>query len=227
MTDRANILTGAAALFLGGHLIAAYLDPGPVWGVDFLAHVGTLPTFAFVILSLSLFALSLYAHRIRVPWNPWASFWTELATSICLGVVGLLLFVSFSSRVHLLGDGLLYLRELSETLSLPEYPRMDRAPLSFWLLHRMGVGLASLGVSAEMTFRSFSYASGFLYIVGAIRLAAVLAERTTSRYLILFGLLTSSYIQLYFGYIETYPLVTTGILLYCLLAFASLRGTTT
>lgn len=115
--------------------------------------------------------------------------------------MGALLFVSFSSRTHLLGDGLLYLRELSEALSLPDYPRTDRAPLSFWLLHRVGIGLANFGLSAEVTFRTFSYASGFLYISGAVRLAAVLATRTRSRVLILFGILTTGAIQLYFGYI--------------------------
>tara|TARA_Y100000588_G_scaffold352476_3_gene405150 strand:- start:4677 stop:5288 length:612 start_codon:yes stop_codon:yes gene_type:complete len=123
--------------------------------------------------------------------------------------VGAPLFVSFSSRTHLLGDGLLYLRKLSEALSLPDYPRTDRAPLSFWLLHRVGIGLANFGLSAEATFRTFSYASGFLYISGAVRLAAVLATRTRSRVLILFGILT-----------------TGTILLYCLLAFACLRDTT-
>ncbi len=57
-------------LYLVAHPATAAFGPGPLWGIDLLAYLGAPQTAAFAVLSLILFAVSLFAHRLRVPFNP-------------------------------------------------------------------------------------------------------------------------------------------------------------
>ena len=132
-----------------------------------------------------------------------------------LALVGGISFIVLNAKTHLLGDGYLYIRELDKGL-WQATPRTDRAPLSFWMIrtfHQIG---GSLWGSAETTYRIFSQASGILYLIQIPFVGWILGRDRPERIIIVGLLLTPGYLQLFFGYVETYPFLFPTILFFLL-----------
>ncbi len=217
-----------AGLFLGLHMVFAYWQPVPVWGADFLRFQGVGPRTGFVLLSVALLFL---ATRNRL--GHWTSAFARSCgkgagfrrAALSWGLLlfgGLLVFWGMRSAVHLLGDGIMLMRELDDFWS--DVPRTDRAPLTFWIirgLHRAG---ASIWDSAETTYRIFSCASGVLYLVAVRYAARTLGKDVLERFLIMALLLGAGYMQLFFGYVENYAFLFPFMLLYLLLGIRAIEG---
>ena len=217
-----------AGLFLGLHVLFAYWQPVPVWGADFLRFQGVGPRTGFVLLSVILLFL---AARNRL------GHWTAAFARLCdrgtgfrrtaiswvlLLFGGLLVFWGMRSAVHLLGDGIMLMRELDDFWS--DVPRTDRAPLTFWIirgLHRAG---ASIWESAEITYRIYSCVSGILFLVAVGYAARILGKDAIERFLIMTLLLGAGYMQLFFGYVENYAFLFPFMLLYLLLGIRAIEG---
>ncbi len=134
---------------------------------------------------------------------------------VLLALVGGISFIVLNAKTHLLGDGYLYIRELDKGL-WQATPRTDRAPLSFWMIrtfHQIG---GSLWGSAETTYRIFSHASGILYLIQIPFVGWILGRDRPERIIIVGLLLTPGYLQLFFGYVETYPFLFPTILFFLL-----------
>ncbi len=191
-----------------------------LWSLDFLAYGPRWALLAFALISAAILVPAtrrrICAISVRLPCSlsPWVSlkarvFWASIAT---------VLFVLLRSQVHLLGDGYLMLRELSMLAT-----RSGNEPLALWCIeqvYRLGV---ALGFGAESVFRGFSYGAGFVYLLLVFPLAGELAATDASRRLLSLALVTAGYIQIFCGYIETYPLLFTGILGYVLLGVRALK----
>ncbi len=226
-TDSSKPIIGVG-LFLGLHVLFAYWQPVSVWGVDFLRFHNSGLRVIFVLLSVLLLILAV-RHRLGR--------WTSGLAGLCdLGIGssrsvlswvllllgGLVAFWGMRSAVHLLGDGIMLIRELDDFWS--EIPRTDRAPLTFWIirgLHRAG---ASVWDSAEITYRIFSCVSGILYLVVVRYAARILGNDALERFLILALLLGAGFVQLFFGYVENYAFLFPIMLLYLLLGIQTLDG---
>ncbi len=224
-TGKPIILVG---FFLGLHILFAYWQPVSVWGVDFLRFHDAISRTIFVLLSTAL--LFMAARRRLGRWTRGiARFfdsgfgtWQSVLSWVLLLFGGLMVFWSMRSAVHLLGDGIMLMRELDDFWS--EVPRTDRAPLTFWIvrgLHRAG---ASAWHSAETTYRIFSCVSGILYLVVARYAARLLGKGALERFLILALLLGAGYMQLFFAYVENYAFLFPFMLLYLLLGIRVLNG---
>ena len=217
-----------AGFFLGLHLLFAYWQPVSVWGVDYLRFHDAISRAIFVLLSA---ALLFFAARRRL--GRWTrsiaricdsgfGAWQSVLSWVLLLFGGLLVFWSMRSAVHLLGDGIMLMRELDDFWS--EIPRTDRAPLTFWIvrgLHSVG---ASAWHSAETTYRIVSCVSGILYLVVAGYAVRLLGKDPLERFLILALLLGAGYMQLFFAYVENYAILFPFMLLYLLLGIRVLEG---
>lgn len=217
----------AVGLFLGLHVLFSYWQPVPVWGADFLRFQGVGPRTIFVLLSAALLFL---AARNRL--GRWTSAFARLCSqgtgfrraAVSWGLllfVGLLVFWGMRSAVHLLGDGIMLMRELDDFWS--DIPRTDRAPLTFWIirgLHRAG---APIWESAETTYRVFSCVSGVLYLVAVGYAARLLGKDSLERFLTVAFLLGAGYMQLFFGYVENYAFLFPFMLLYLLLGIRTIE----
>lgn len=128
-------------------------------------------------------------------------------------------FLFFRSAIYLLGDGELYLREL-RAIDLRGFDRIDRSPLVFWIV----INLQNLGVTSERACQIYSWASGGLYVGIACYAAHLIGRCRISRVIILGLLLTPGYMQLFFGYIETYALLMPVGLAYLLSGLLYLQG---
>ncbi len=128
-------------------------------------------------------------------------------------LVALSAFVALSSARHFLGDGYYLLNELASHT----WQKSNRAPLSFDLIRILHYVGQTFWVSPEVSYRIYSYASGVLYVLLAFPVADALGRNKLEKSIFLAFLLTEGYIQLFFGYVENYPLYMPGLLLYIIL----------
>ena len=197
-TGKPVILVG---LFLFLHILFAYWRPVSVWGADFLRFHDATSRTIFVLLSAALLYLAARRHLGR--WTRGiARFcdsgfgaWQSVLSWVLFLFGGLLVFWSMRSAVHLLGDGIMLMRELEDYWS--EIPRTDRAPLTFWIVRALHRGGASAWHSAETTYRIFSCVSGILYLVVVRYAARLLGKDALERFLILALLMGAGYMQLF------------------------------
>lgn len=212
-------LTATVGVFLGAHLLLAFWSPFPAWGMDMLAYYPRWILLLFALLSgvLSIPVLRDAAIRLvqtTCDWLARRSLPGRVYLEFFLFVAaGLYLFVALCSATHLLGDGQLLVNELPLRVHFDSL-RIDRAPLIFWLLKSLQETAQRFDQAADVTFRLYSYFSGFVYLVLAWFLSRSMGRTRLQRVLTAAFLLTPGYLQLFCGYVETYPLLLPGVLLY-------------
>ena len=229
MDRQLTIVSLAAGVFLALHVLIPSWRTHGLWGVDMLAYLPAWARWAFALLGALLLApparrlLCASAEKLPAGLSPWSGPRSFYLGSALLSLLALLAFLWLRSATHLLGDGLLLVRELGAGV-WQQVPRLDRAPLTVWLVESLDHLGGSTGWSAEATYRACSYASGLVYVVLSFRVARAAGSDATSKAVVLGFLLTPGFIQLFFGYVENYPLLLSGILLYLLLSLLVLQG---
>ncbi|MDE2886727.1 MAG: tetratricopeptide repeat protein [Gemmatimonadota bacterium] len=194
-----------------------------MWGVDFLYYMPAPVQVAFVLLAVLLFVPKFQRLcRICVTslpfalWDPVRRVWISRALVILIAFAG---FVLLSSARNFLGDGY----RLMQAPAADKWTSMLRAPLTYTIiqnLHNIG---SAIWETVENTYRTYSYASGVLYVLFAFPVANILAKNTLERAVVLAFLLTAGYIQLFFGYVENYALYMPGLLLYLYLGLRTCK----
>lgn len=125
------------------------------------------------------------------------------------------IFLVGQVAVPLLGDGLI----LSKSIPAPADPRVH-APLV------MHLSLLLEGAAAQDpadTFRFLSIGSGVLSVILAWVIARAHEDTAPESAIVVFGLLFSGFVQLFFGYIETYPPAIPAVLLYLHLGLLAVK----
>ena len=213
-----------AVAFLALHVLPVLWRSSPLWGADLLFYLSPLSQASFLLAAVLLF-VPVFRRQVRtwlrtLPFSLWEPGRRTWLTKSSILLASLAAFVALRTANHLLGDGYLYLRELDA-----DHPvRTERAPLAFALiqvLHSMG-GVS--GETAESTYRLYSYASGVLFVLLCFPVAGALGRSPREKSIALAFLLTGGYLQLFFGYVETYALCMPGILLYLLLGLRVLEN---
>ena len=226
--DMPRRLVAAVAAFLALHVLTAHWDPLDAWGIDALVYLPLWAQGLFILLGLLLVRHSTRERFIHVlaglpsPIAPW----TRTRSTVCFGSIvalaGVCLFILLPSATLLLGDGLLYVYELGSS-TWDTVPRVGRAPFTFWTVWRVHELAGPLWKDAANAYRLISYASGVLYLLLSIWMSGTLGGNRIQKSVVLAFLLTPGFIQLFFGYVENYPLLFPAILLYLLLGIHALR----
>ena len=212
------------AVFLAFHLLLAFRRPNPFWGVDLLFYHPT-HLWIFFILSAVLVFIPGFRRQARtlvssIPFNIWGNDRSTWLIRAVMLLVALAVFIALRTESHLLGDGYLYLRELDSDI----WQRFDRAPLTFALIRTLHTLGGTLWETAENTYRIYSCASGLLFVLLCFPVAGAIGKCSREKSIALAFLLTGGYVQLFFGYVENYPLYVPGILLYLLVGLRAWEG---
>ncbi|MCZ6633008.1 MAG: tetratricopeptide repeat protein [bacterium] len=197
--------------FLGLHILMVFWQSAGLWGVDMLSYVSTWIQGLFIFLS----GLLVYAGLRQMPQPMFERF--SFPVTPFLIILAILAFIGLRSAIHLLGDGYLLIRELEEGVLISLH---KNEPLSLWLL----ATLHNTSLSAETTGRLYSVLSGIFYVFLTLPVCRLLGQNRLEKILILAFLITPGFLQLFFGYIETYSLLFPFILLYLLFGFQTLRN---
>ncbi len=224
-----NMVLAFGAVGFAGLVLFASLHPSPgTWGIHLS---GFLPApLRFLVLSLLVASAALIAATAVRRTQSVAIASREASTAdagrrqtwmFLLGLVPLaaLLWV-LRARTYFLGDGTIWLARVTS----PGYAS-DNEPLSAWVWHGYARLLNAAGVSGSATaISTLSILCGLC----AAALMAGIACRLTARgreWRIPFALLlTLGMSQLYFGYIESYPVASVLVLVYLWLALRRLDG---
>ena len=210
-----------AAIFLALHVLPLFWRPSAMWGVDFLFYLPTPVQGIFVLIAVLMFVpgfrLRIRSCACKLPlalWGEGRRVWLTRGLLILLAVGG---FIALRSSRHFLGDGYYLLNELvSHT-----WQESNRAPLSFALVRTLHYAGQVFWESPVVTYRIYSFVSGVLYILLALPVADALGRDKLEKSTVLAFLLTAGYIQLFFGYVENYPLYIPGLLLYIIFGLRS------
>ena len=215
--------------FLVLHIMLGFWYPLCMWGGDLLAFHPLWAQILFVVLS-SMILIPAFRRRIVDGLSGLTRtlrVWDTPARSLAFGLILVLAgggaFTVFGSAAHLLGDGYLRTRELDGAL-WDSNPSADRAPLAFWIIRALHQFGQTVWQSSEFTYRIYSTISGILYLLLVIPLTRVLGRKRQERGIVLGFLLTPGFLQLFFGYVETYSLLFPGMALFLLAGLQVLRG---
>ena len=212
-----------AAVFLGLHILPLFWRPVPMWGFDFLYYMPIWVQVAFVLLAVIPF-VPRFQRLCRtcvtsLPFALWGKgrrVWVSRALILILAFVA---FVSLSSASHLLGDGYGVLIKLEGG----NWPDRYRAPLVYAIVEAMYRAGSSLWLSAENTYRIYSYISGILFVLLAFPVADMIGKTDRDKSVALAFVCSAGYMQLFFGYVENYALLVPGLLLYILVGLQTWR----
>ncbi len=218
-----RVVVGAGSVVLALHLIFAYRWPAWGWGVHHLAffppwvRIG-LPALGLILILPPLAgAASRLMSRLTLP-HIRSTFQYVLYG---LGAVAALApFWVFRVRVHLLGDGALWIRELTGPLG-----RLENEPLTIVLVRLLYRVMGGSGeVDAERAYQVLSWMCGALFVFMALLAARALGRCLRERAITALFILSLGTLQLFFGYAEHYAPVTVVGLLYLCLGLHCLEG---
>ena len=101
-----------------------------------------------------------------------------------------------------------------------------QAPLTVFLHQRLWALLASpfLGWGVEMVYAGVSVVCGGLFVYVLLNLASELLDSALERALIAGMVLTTGAMQLFFGYVENYTIISVGLMVFLWLGLRALRG---
>ncbi len=213
-----------AGVFLALHVLPLAWRSSAPWGTDLLFYQPPLIQGLFLLAAVLLFVPA-FRRQVRtwirtLPLSLWGSGRRIWLTRTLMLLAALGVFLGLRTANHLLGDGYLYLRDLDAGV----LQSTQRAPLTFALIGLLHGAGGVLWETAETTYRLYSYASGALFVLLSFPVAGALGEDPREKSIALAFLLTGGYLQLFFGYVETYALCMPGILLYLLLGMRVLEG---
>lgn len=209
--DRVGLVRAAAAIFLAAHLIAG-ANPS-LWGVDSLHGASVSALMAFAAAALAV----LFAPLARIAASLGRRRPGSVTSTALLAAAAATFFALRPSAVPLLGDGLYELRDLARIADSAGWSIRwagENAPLCTWLRVHGFDALRETGVTPETFLRTMSVMSGIGFVVAAAAFASAIARRGANRSSALALLLTGGFMQLFCGYMETYPMIAPVLVLY-------------
>ena len=223
--------------------------PAYLWGADQLHYYPLSVTIAFVLVVSTSVALGSSETRLRrvddALFQRLAPLWRATPTTLWLSAVAVLFVLAaylFGDRSHHLGDSAKWFAVLDHALSavspmeaIPahhsrlelqgfEYVNTQQALDLFIHFQLYQLGHELWNWTAAETYEWTSCVAGGLYAMVLWRLVFEVELRLRDRLTLLAFLLTLGVSQLFFGYGESYTLVTAAVALYVLSGFRCLRG---
>ncbi len=212
-----NITIASALLLLLLSWISSFFPNGRLWGINHWAYFPLWLRSLAIALAFLIF-IPAVNRKLQIFFKQTVvlvfRFLMERRKYIgypMIAFVSLTLFHLFRTRTHFLGDGSQILSNINAGNLSPVWsqPLAIRIYLLLfdWLnpiLHLGGAGIYAL----------VSYLSGIIYVIFALCLALLFGKSSSSRLFVFLILMLMGGIQLFLGYVEHYPLLYCGILVY-------------
>ncbi len=214
------------SIFIGLEFIGLIYPSGTNWGFHFLGFLPKYFTTIYLIITITAIIYVSRNHKmgfIRSLQNLWLFKPYYLVASLI--IIFILCSLTFRVSIPLLGDGFYIVKNFSEALRGSTPLDLRNEPLStfyFWGI----VNLFKIS-SYEGLLNAFLVADIFLVIIfiSIIFYLVKLVFDEPKHQLLSFLFLTSvPYIQLFFGYIETYGVVLLTLSLFLIASFLYLRS---
>jgi len=199
------------------HLAAPYLTEATAWGVWPATYLSPVWRWG---LGLAVAALIWVGPRLPAPaWKP-AGPWLRAVLALSAGV----LFFVFRIRHLRWGDAYILVNAIPHPEARLTY--VWQAPLDVFVHAKLWAAAQSWPGWPDPTpvYWITSTLAGVLFIWTLLGFAAWLGRDFTERALVVGLVATLGTMQLFFGYVENYSIMTLGVLIYVWLALRALRG---
>jgi tetratricopeptide (TPR) repeat protein len=214
---------------IGLHIYGALAPNSTNWGFHFLGFyplgiqlIGTALFCALMTLKGQNLVFSLFQRLSRFNSRGFFSFILILAV---LGATAQVLW-SARERTFFLGDGYLILRTLPNIIQLKEVASAFRnEPFAGWVVWRLYHALVQFGIAQPelLAYQVCSILFGVGTVVMVVRFASLVCKITLDKVLVGAFILSSGFIQLFFGYVELYAPSVFALFLYFTLALLYLQ----
>ncbi len=210
------------------HMLAPVLPPSQAWGVSFFAYPGPVPGFVFGVLCLLLALPRVTAGCLRAlepALQRIASFSrrNKILLRVVLAAASAPLFWLFRIRHLNWGDAKIFV----EAIPHPDF-RLTynwQAPLDVFIHSRAWEFANKLwGWDVPTVYGVISVLSGVIFLQLLVSLAREIGRDRSEKLFIWAFIATGGYMQLFFGYIESYTIIPTGIIAYLWAGICFLRG---
>ncbi len=214
-----------ALLIIALHLVAPLFPEPAVWGLWPVTYLP--PAVRWLLAALAalaaLFGEAAWRRLRRVAAAALAIRWSSPAMRLLMTLLAGIAFYLFRIQHLRWGDSKLLVKALDDPYLLTY---VWQAPFDVFL-HAKGWQLGSMLFGWQdpvpiYTLLSVLAGMGFVWVL--LGLALRLGRNRTERFLIAGLVLTLGTMQLFFGYVENYPIMTLGVLIYASLAVRHLRG---
>jgi hypothetical protein len=218
-------IRSVALLLLVLRLLAPAFSEDLAWGLWPATYLPLAAQWmlAVVAAALILFGESLWLKagglRAMLERISFRSVWLRLVISVLAGA----LFYLFRIRHLGWGDAELLIKALDDPYRITY---IWQAPLDVFI-HARGyqIGNALLGWQDPVpVYNILSALAGVAFVWALLDVATLLGRNRTERFLTVGVVATLGLMQLFFGYIENYPIMTLGVLLYAWTGLRYLRG---
>ena len=216
-------------LLLTLHLAAFQLDEETAWSVW---PYTMLPPWLGWVLALLTAALILPPLNYRLAsglqwlWHVWPAKHAPRRWFAAAALLAGLLFWLFRLRHLRWGDA--YVLTVALAYDGPGGPLIYnwQAPLTVFMHQRLWQFIASplLGWPVEFVYATVSILSGVVFVYILLSFTARLGRSSLETAIIAGLMLTTGAMQLFFGYVENYTLISLGLLITLFLAWRALRG---
>lgn len=226
-------VTGLALGVLALHLASWLVPPETAvwqsyrWGVGYIWQLPPWLAVALaapvVLLAVPVVNLALWqaAHRLL---RPLAAPLRRANPYLVAGMAGLMalpIFWLLRLGTDVFGDAPELQRKIAEEGAIWR----EREPLDFFLHAQLYRGLYPLtGWDVPTLYAVVSCLAGGVFVATVVLLTALLARRQVDRLLAASLVLTAGFVQLFFGYLESYTLMTAGLAVYLFLGLLCLAG---
>ncbi len=215
-------------IFILLHLLSPVLPTNLAWGLSFFAHPNPLPGFLVGVLYLILTlppVTAFFLSKIGSTISMAAEFFRNrnYLLRLTLAFISGGLFWIFRIRHLYWGDAKIFV----EAIPHPDF-RLTynwQAPLDVFI-HSKAWELAHKlwGWDVATVYGVISVLSGILFIQLLVNVAEELGRNRSEKLFLWTLTATGGFIQLFFGYIESYTIIPTGILAYLWLGIRSIKG---
>lgn len=206
-------LNVSAGIFLALHILVALIPSLRLWGVDAAAYASGM-TWLFAVAGALLFLPPIQKSALMILPALGDRVWVCYLLPVVFGC----LFYVFPVSRHFLGDGELLLRTLRAGVPEGTWAGIN-APLAFTLINKLNRLIAP-----ETAARVISMSAGILYVALVTLLPRRLFQAPTERGILIAFALTPGFLQLFFGYVEMYPVIFPILAAYVLLGWIALEG---
>lgn len=224
-----QVVTGCAAAVILLHLVFAFWRVPAGWGVHALAFFPAWASCGATALTLILLLPAASERGVRmlsgmrVPARVRSPYLPRIVYPLRYALIGLLSLAPFyllRVRVQTLGDGPLWVRELTGPLG-----RLASEPLTISLVRLLyGLMQGAGWEDALRVYQILSWACGALYVFFALLTADAVGRDPRERAILRLCLLTVGTMELFCGYAEHYAPLTVAILVFLYTSWRHLDG---
>ena len=216
-----------AGLFLATHLLGYFIPMDALWGLAFYAQLPLALGIIGGLIAVSTLFLPINRFSRRKVTETWQSIARKLPADVYFALMSILAMPAFwLLRIRHLnwGDANILVVGLSQKDAPVLYNW--QAPFTVFLHQRLWQLWAepTLGWGVDTVYAAVSVLCGGLFVFFALKLSQALGDNFTQRATVAGIILTGGAMQLFFGYIENYTVISLGIIVFLWFGLRAARG---